>query len=52
MEEEIKLMKKIVDTVSREWPKLSPAGRTFVKAKLDDLKVDGPVVTDEEKERT
>ena len=40
MEEEIKIMKKIVDMVGREWAKLSPAARVYVKHQLDALDVD------------
>lgn len=47
----MKLMKRIVDTVAKAWPRLSPAARTYVKAQMESLAVDAPVVSDEEKER-
>ena len=54
MEEEMKLMKKIVDTVAKSWPDLSPAARTYVKHQLNSLDVNAAAVkkTDAEKERT
>lgn len=51
MEDEVKLMKKVIDSVVQSWPKLSPAGRVYVKSRLESLDVDAPVLTDEEKER-
>lgn len=52
MEEEMKSMKKIVDTVIREWEKLSEPSRVWVKHHLDALDVKAPVNrNDAEKER-
>jgi hypothetical protein len=52
MEEEMKAMKKIVDTVTREWDKLSEPSRVWVKHHLDALDVKAPVKkSDVEKER-
>lgn len=52
MEEEMKSMKKIVDTVTREWDKLSEPSRVWVKHQLDTLDVKAPVnKSDVEKER-
>jgi len=53
VEEELKAMKKIVDTVAREWPKLSVAARTYVRYQLETMDLDAPVDTrsDVEKER-
>ena len=52
MEEEMKIMKRIVDTVQKSWDGLSPASKTWVKKYLDGLSVNTPKRSDAEKERT
>jgi len=52
MEEEFKAMKAIVDTVTKNWEKLGPDSRAWVKARLDALPVNKSKKKDSEEERT
>lgn len=51
MDDEMKVMNRIVSAAQDNWEMLSPAARRFVKDKIASLPEETTPLTDEEKER-